>query len=133
MIDLDAADRREQARESRIETRADFRYRVLEIRNRVLGQFPPAEDEAFESGEIWEGAYDAPWALDDVAQAVVAEIGPMTLAEVGECLGVSRERVRQVEESALRKLAATLEADGAAAEAIDLLRAWAAERGDSYV
>lgn len=29
---------------------------------------------------------------------------PMTLGEIGEVLGVSRERVRQIEQSALRKL-----------------------------
>jgi len=33
----------------------------------------------------------------------VAEDGPKTLAQVGEILGVTRERVRQIEEMAIAK------------------------------
>lgn len=35
---------------------------------------------------------------------VMANLGPLTLEQVGEQLGLTRERVRQVEEQALRKV-----------------------------
>jgi DNA-directed RNA polymerase sigma subunit (sigma70/sigma32) len=34
----------------------------------------------------------------------MANLGPLTLEQVGEQLGLTRERVRQVEEQALRKV-----------------------------
>lgn len=43
------------------------------------------------------------------AKAVLSELdnldyGPLTLAEIGDVLGITRERVRQIQESALKKL-----------------------------
>jgi RNA polymerase primary sigma factor len=35
---------------------------------------------------------------------------PKTLKEIGECLGLTRERVRQIESEALLKLSASLQA-----------------------
>lgn len=50
--------------------------------------------------------------------------GGMTLEECGEVMGVTRERIRQVEKKALAKLRAALEAEGLTLE--DLIN----ERGD---
>lgn len=48
---------------------------------------------------------DEPFALDPVAQAFVRKHPDgATLEEVGEAFGVSRERIRQIEEQALRHL-----------------------------
>jgi RNA polymerase primary sigma factor len=52
---------------------------------------------------------------------IVDRRGEMTLAEVGDLLGVSRERVRQIEEKALGKLAKRVERG--------VLRAWAHASG----
>jgi len=37
---------------------------------------------------------------------------PKTLKEIGECLGLTRERVRQIEGEALKRLAMTRELEG---------------------
>lgn len=49
--------------------------------------------------------------------AIDAARGPLTLEEVGTLLGLTRERVRQIQEEALAKLAPLLDRD--------LLAAWA--------
>ena len=50
----------------------------------------------------------APDSLSDAERAAVEELralrGPLTLAECGARLGLSRERVRQIERDALEKL-----------------------------
>ena len=54
--------------------------------------------------EMWPGARDRPFAEDAIAQAAVNELGPMTLAEIGRCLGVGRSRVEQIERVAIAKI-----------------------------
>lgn len=45
---------------------------------------------------------DVPWEQDDRARALVAKNpGGMTLKEVGDYFGLTRERIRQIEEQAL--------------------------------
>ncbi len=68
---------------------------------------------------LWPGAETLPWEDDVNAQAVVDAFPEgMTLAQVGLCFGLNRERVRQIEYEALRKLVAS-------GDAHDLLPAWA--------
>jgi predicted transcriptional regulator len=47
---------------------------------------------------------DAEWADECVAESVRLHPDGMTLHEVGVLVGLSRERIRQIEESALRKI-----------------------------
>lgn len=60
----------------------------------------------------WPGANSTPYSEDRYAQALVQDMGGMTLTQVGVCLGLSRERVRQIEEIALRKVRLAIEAEG---------------------
>lgn len=56
------------------------------------------------TGEMWPGARDTPYEDDSVAQAMMAGRGLFTLDEVAAFMGLTRERVRQIECSAVRKL-----------------------------
>lgn len=53
-------------------------------------------------GPLWDGARTLPYALDAKAQRVVNYLAPCTLEQVGAVLGITRERVRQLEEGKLR-------------------------------
>lgn len=44
----------------------------------------------------WNGANDLPYACDPVAQVLTNGKGGMTMEEIGECLGITREAVRQI-------------------------------------
>ena len=71
---------------------------------------------------------------DPVCRLLVHRFGPMTLAEIGDALGITRERVRQIEAKALPRLRAGLEREGfgvddvrealADADARDARHAW---------
>lgn len=49
---------------------------------------------------------ELPYEEDETCQRLVEEYGPMTLEEIGHVIGVTRERVRQIELNAIRKLRA---------------------------
>ena len=68
--------------------------------------------------ELWPGANELPWELDHIARSVVFVRGDrgFTLEEIGVCLGVTKERVRVVEEIALRKLGVTIDEEDVADE-----------------
>ena len=53
-----------------------------------------------------------PGALRRRDAAADPDDGMMTLAAIGEAMGLTRERVRQIEASALRKVALALQARG---------------------
>jgi hypothetical protein len=46
------------------------------------------------------------WELEETCALDLAEAGTVTLDHIGELLGVTRERVRQIEQGALRRLEA---------------------------
>lgn len=93
------------------------------MRNRRVEQSRASERE------LWPGANELPWELDHVARAVVSVRGDrgFTLEEIGVCLGVTRERVRQLEKIGLRKLGITIGKEGTADELRGLM--CGAERG----
>lgn len=76
--------------------------------------------------EAWPGARDLPWDEDDRTWLLVEARGAMTLREIGEVMGLSRERVNQLEFAALRKLAKRLGGD--VAGTIELLDSMRGER-----
>ena len=55
----------------------------------------------------------------------------LTLDEISECMGLSRERVRQIEKHAMRKIKIRAMRDGADAEVRDALRYLDSIRGES--
>jgi hypothetical protein len=60
----------------------------------------------------YEGLNDLPYERDLVAQVLVSGKGPMLADEVGVVFGCTRERIRQIEENALRKLARLFRRNG---------------------
>ncbi|GAB4305749.1 MAG: hypothetical protein Kow0090_21210 [Myxococcota bacterium] len=50
-----------------------------------------------------------PWEMNETCSLDVADRGGVTLEEVGEIMNLTRERVRQLEQSALEKLKLTIE------------------------
>lgn len=49
-------------------------------------------------------AREGSWEQDAEARRLVAERGPLTLQEIADHMGVTRERVRQIEVVAMRKI-----------------------------
>lgn len=54
---------------------------------------------------LYPGADTLRWECDPVAREIVRELGALTLDQIAYIMGISRERARQLEMSALRKLA----------------------------
>lgn len=73
--------------------------------------------------EPWLGFSTLRYEHDRVAQRVCGH-GPYTLEEVGQMLGITRERVRQIEQQAIRKLARVMQSNGVDGEE---LRSWLME------
>jgi hypothetical protein len=76
--------------------------------------------------EEWPGASTLRWDDDEVAQQRLAERDAFTLEEIGRMLGLGRERVRQIEERALAKLARLMGGDKD--KVVESLRALSQER-----
>ena len=62
--------------------------------------------------EAWSGAENLPYACDPVAQVLTQGKHGMTLEEIALCLGVVRERVRQIQDEALAKVLQALRDEG---------------------
>ncbi len=58
----------------------------------------------FARDPMWPGINDLPWDEDDIAWYMVATVGEMSLEQVGECFGCTKERARQIEVSAKKKV-----------------------------
>lgn len=93
-----------------------------------LRKMPPEEALSYrrkaERNELWEGANDLPWCMDEVAQELTRLHGPFTLEELGVFFGIGKERVRQIEAVALGKFVAAAEREGI----LDELRVYLEER-----
>lgn len=75
------------------------------IARRLLACATPEEALSCEyEDELWPGANTLSWKDDVTAQLMLAHKGPMQLDFIGACLGVSKQRVSQIEQEALRKL-----------------------------
>ena len=106
------------ARETSLDASRDDQPTGLE---RIAHAGPSPEEEASDNEERARSRRDVRAALvglDDREKLIVRERlmaeEPRTLQELGEILGVSKERVRQIEERTRSKLRAKLEAQKAA-------------------
>jgi len=102
-----------EGREASIDARADDRGPMID---RIAGASPTPEDEASaleRLGRARDAVGEALGSLTDRERMIVRERlmtdEPRTLQELGVRLGVSKERVRQIEERARSKLRARLE------------------------
>lgn len=94
---------------------------LLHLRARAKRGLPAAPRH-----EAWEGASTLSWDDDERAQHALAERGPMTHQQIGELLGLTRQRVQQIEAIAIRKLARLM--DGDRDRVLEMLRSAAAQR-----
>lgn len=90
---------------SRRRRRAAYRWRTQAIRDAALGEERriAAYGNQQQPREMWDVPlrFDA-WGL--AALDIAIEEGGLTLDDIGKLMGVSRERVRQIEEVAARKI-----------------------------
>lgn len=114
------------------ERRKPYQWRTHKTRARELAfarTLATYNDEP-KPRDVW----DLPMEHDPWGQAacdVAIEGNLFTLNEAGHLMGVSRERIRQIEEGALRKLKRALNLSGDSRDVIELLlRAIETERGE---
>jgi hypothetical protein len=78
----------------------------------------------FAKDPMWPGINDLPWDEDDAAWLMVASVGEMSLEQVGECFGCTKERARQIEVAAKKKIEKALKKLGY--DAVDVAEVLAA-------
>ncbi len=83
------------------------------IKDKIEQPFEPAADEVFEEAAFADHIHAVLGELDERERKIVElrfgldDHEPMTLKEIGEIFGLSRERIRQIEKKALKKLRLT--------------------------
>lgn len=72
---------------------------TLRVYYRTHGTLPGPKQPKFHSM-----ARDGSWEADKEAQRLVEESGPMSLEAIGDYMGLTKERIRQIQNAGLRKI-----------------------------